>query len=101
MQAMKAPRKGYVFAQPRAVPFPVAGYAGTQPQAVATGARRRDVWPEQAWRLLNSAASRRLARLPDCLTWRRSGPPCTAGGLHRAGNGLPCAQEDGHRGQAV
>lgn len=38
MQAMTAPRKGYVFAQPRAVPFPVAGYAGTQPQAVAAGA---------------------------------------------------------------
>ncbi len=38
MQAMTALRKGYVFAQPRAVPFPVAGYAGTQPQTAATGA---------------------------------------------------------------
>lgn len=35
MQAMTAPRKGYVFAQPRAVPFPESGYAGTQPQAAA------------------------------------------------------------------
>lgn len=38
MQAMTAPRKGYVFAQPRAVPFPGAGYVGTQPQAAAAGA---------------------------------------------------------------
>lgn len=39
MQATTAPRKGYVFAQPRAVTFPGVEYVGAQPKTAVAGAR--------------------------------------------------------------
>lgn len=67
MQATTAPRKGCVFAQPRAVPFPGVGYVGAQPKTAVVGARGigRSQTGTVAGASLEAAEQRRLQEISE------------------------------------